>query len=358
MGAFAEAAASVRPVEEARLEEARQWHLRLTKPAGSLGALEEIGARLCAIAGSVPPPLPHPAAVAVFAADHGVLARGVSPWPSEVTAQMVANFLAGGAAINVLARSVGASLVVVDVGVAGEVGPGEGFVDKKVRRASADIVEQDAMSPEEAVAALDAGAEVAADLVRGGAGLLVCGDMGIGNTTPSAALVAAFSGLEPGEVTGRGTGIDDEMWATKVEVIRASLARGGWGGPSGAREAASRPLEALASVGGLEHAAIAGFIAAGAAAGVPVVLDGIISVSAALVAAAAVPDLRGYLLAGHRSAEPGASVALSLLGLEPVLDLGMRLGEGSGACLAVPTIQAAARIMAEMATFDSAGIKS
>ncbi len=357
MGAFLEAVGSLRPVDNRLLEAARQWHLKLTKPAGSLGVLEEIGARMCAMAARVPPPLAEPAAVAVFAADHGVLSQGGSPWPAEVTAQMVANFLGGGAAINVIAKAAGADLTVVDIGIASDPGRGENLVSKKVRRGTADITQGDAMTPDEAMAALDAGAEVAAELLARGARCLVCGDMGIGNTTPSAALVAAFSGQQPEAVTGRGTGIDDDMWAVKVEAVRRAVARHGWQGPSGAEAAAADPLAVLAAVGGLEHAGIAGFAMAGAAGGVPVLLDGLISSSAALVAAAVAPAVTGYLLAGHRSVEPGASIALSMLGLDPILDLGMRLGEGSGACLALPVVQVAARIMSEMATFDSAGIK-
>jgi nicotinate-nucleotide--dimethylbenzimidazole phosphoribosyltransferase len=345
--AFQLAAARVRPADAGAAEAARQHHDRLTKPRRSLGRLEDAGVRLSAMAGTCPPPVPAPATVAVFAADHGVLAEGVSPWPAEVTAQMVANFCAGGAAINVLARHVGASVVVVDVGVACELGPAPGLELAKVRPGTANLAREPAMSLEEASAALDVGALVAARQVEAGARCLITGDMGIGNTTPSAALVAALTGRPAREVTGRGTGIDERTWRAKVEVVEAALARAGAG---------RSPLELLAELGGLEIAALAGFAVGGAAASVPVLVDGVIASAAALVAAALVPATVDYLVAGHRSSEPGCSAALEHLGLEPLLDLEMRLGEGSGACLALPVLQASAKILAEMATFDSAGV--
>jgi nicotinate-nucleotide--dimethylbenzimidazole phosphoribosyltransferase len=346
--AFEEAAAKLRPVDEGAAIAARQLHLSLTKPPGSLGRLEDAGVQLAAIAGTCPPPVPEPAAVAVFAGDHGVLAEGVSPWPAEVTAQMVANFCAGGAAINVLARHAGASVTVVDVGVASPLDPHSNLVLAKVRAGTGNLAVEPAMTLDEAQQALDVGAQLAATLVAQGARCLITGDMGIGNTTPSAALIAAFTGRSAAQVTGRGTGIDDDMWARKVEVVDAGLARTG----------ADGALATLASLGGLEHAALAGFMVGGAAAGVPVVIDGVIACSALLAAVALAPDVLGYCIAGHRSSEPGAGAALAHLGLVPVLDLELRLGEGSGACLAVPVVQAAAKIMREMATFDSAGVSS
>ena len=291
--------------------------------------------------------------MAVFAADHGVLAEGVSPWPQEVTAQMVANFCAGGAAINVLARQAGARVLVVDVGVAatldGSLDGAPGLLRRKIRPGTANLAVEPAMSTDEAVAALDLGAEVAATLVADGARCLVTGEMGIGNTTPAAALIAALTGRPPAAVTGRGTGIDDATLAHKVQVIEQALA-------CHAGALAGGPLTTLAAVGGLEIAALAGFMVGGAATRVPVVVDGVIADAAALVACALVPGTRDYLVAGHRSAEPGATAALAHLGLEPLLDLGMRLGEGSGACLALPIVEAAARILREMATFDGAGV--
>ncbi|MDA8073006.1 MAG: nicotinate-nucleotide--dimethylbenzimidazole phosphoribosyltransferase [Actinomycetota bacterium] len=347
VGAFSRARRRVLAVDEQAAVAARHRHDQLTKPAGSLGALEAVGARLAALSRSCPPPVPSPAAVAVFAGDHGVLARGVSPWPTEVTGQMVANFLAGGAAVNVLARHVGAAVVVVDVGVATDVPGGPNLVRARVRAGTADLSKGPAMSADEATAALDVGAAVADRLVAGGARCLLTGDMGIGNTTPSAVLIAAMTGSDAARVTGRGTGIDDERLATKTAVVAEALARvAGW----------DDPRAVLAEVGGLEIAALVGYIVGGAAAGVPVVLDGVIAAAAAVVAAGLVPDCVGYLLAGHRSAEPGATVALEHLSLAPLLDLGLRLGEGTGACLALPLACAAAAVLGEMATFGEAGV--
>jgi len=300
----------------------------------------------------------------VFAGDHGVLVEGVTPWPAEVTAQMVANFLTGGAAINVIAREVGAAVVVVDVGVSTAVPPvavdperSGRFVDAKVRPGTGNLAIEPAMSRAEADAALAVGAALAAELVAGGADLLVTGDMGIGNTTPSAALIAALTGRSPEDVTGRGTGISDEALALKVSAVSRGLRRtaSALGLPEG--ELASAPAaELLAQLGGLEIAGIAGLVVGAAAARVPVIVDGVIALAGTLVATALVPDAAGYVIAGHRSTEPGASAALAHLGIEPLLDLGMRLGEGTGACLSVPLVRAAARVLNEMATFGDAGV--
>lgn len=349
MSTFGDASDRVVPVAAAAAAAARARHDRLTKPPGSLGRLEDVGVQLSAIARQCPPPVPEPATVAVFAADHGVLAEGISPWPQEVTAQMVANFGAGGAALNVLARHVGAHVVVIDVGVATELPEVPGLRRAKVRAGTDNLAKGPAMTREEAEAALEVGAVLAAELVDGGARCLLTGDMGIGNTTPSAALIAVLCGRRPAEVTGRGTGIDDERMARKMEIVANAVARAG-------EERASGPLDLLASIGGLEIAALAGYIVGGAAARVPVLLDGVIAAAGAVVAAAIVPDSVGYLVAGHRSTEPGAAAALEHLGLVPLLDLDLRLGEGTGACLALPVLQAAARVLGEMATFDSAGV--
>ncbi len=351
---FDDAATRVRPVDAPSARRAQVHQDQLTKPPGSLGRLEGAGAQLAAIARRSPPPVPEPAVVTVFAGDHGVLAQGVSPWPAEVTAQMVANFCAGGAAVNVLAAHVGADVVVVDVGVLADLADAPGLLRRKVRPGTADLSVTAAMSLDDARRALDVGATVATDEVASGARCLLTGDMGIGNTTPSAALIATMTGRAARTVTGRGTGIDDQRWETKVSVVERALARhrvdpGGSGDPGD-------PLTVLASLGGLEIAALVGYLVAGSSLGVPVVIDGVIAASAAVVAAALVPDVVGYLVAGHRSSEPGASIALHHLGLQPLLDLELRLGEGTGACLALPILQAAAKILGEMATFASAGV--
>jgi nicotinate-nucleotide--dimethylbenzimidazole phosphoribosyltransferase len=344
---------AVAPLDTSAVAEARDRQDRLTKPRGSLGVLEEVSVRLAGLAGTCPPPMPEPAAVAVFAADHGVHAQGVTPWPQEVTAQMVANFLTGGAAVNAFAAQTGTHVVVVDIGVATTVPEiaadgARRLISRRVRSGTADITLGPAMTREQAVLAVETGIEVAAELVDGGHRCLVAGDMGIANTTASAALIAVFAAADPAQVTGRGTGIDDAMWRRKVDVVRAALARH--------TPDPADPIGVLAAIGGLEHAAIAGFLLGAAARRVPVVLDGVICGSAALAAQALVPAVVDACLAGHRSAEPGHAVALRTLGLRPLVDLELRLGEGTGALLALPLVQAAARALREMATFDSAGV--
>lgn len=345
--ALAALRASVGPGDDAAARDARERQAQLTKPAGALGVLEDVSVQLSSIARACPPPVPSRPAVAIFAGDHGVHAAGVSPWPQEVTAGMVENFRAGGAAVNVLARACGARVVVVDVGVVGPVEPGPDVLVRKVRPGTADLSVGPAMTRDEALAALLVGAQVAADLVADGHDLLLTGDMGIGNTTPSACLVAALTGVTARTATGRGTGVDDATFARKVGVVEDAVAR---------LAPDADPVAVLAEVGGLEHAALAGFVLGGAAAGVPVLLDGVIAGSAALVAVALAPYAAAYLLAGHRSVEPGHTAALRHLGLRPLVDLDLRLGEGSGAALAVPLVRAAALLLGEMATFDGAGV--
>ncbi|WP_308252264.1 nicotinate-nucleotide--dimethylbenzimidazole phosphoribosyltransferase [Pseudonocardia sp. KRD291] len=348
MDLLAETVAAIAPVDEQARAAARDRLDRMTKPRGSLGRVEDVAVTLAGIAGACPPPVPEPAAVAVFAADHGVHAQGVTPWPQEVTAQMVANFLDGGAVVNAFARQLGAEVCVVDVGVLGTPDPVPGLLPRKVAAGTADMTTGPAMTREQARAALEAGIEVARDLVAGGNRCLLTGDMGIANTTAAAALISVFTGADADTVTGRGTGIDDDTLVRKTDVVRRALQRH--------RPDPADPLGALAAVGGLEHAGLAGLVLGAAALRVPVLLDGVSTGAAALVAVALAPDAVGYCVAGHRSVEPGSATASSFLGLDPLLDMGMRLGEGTGALLALPILQGAARALADVATFDSAGV--
>ncbi len=351
---LADLLAAIAPADADAMTAARERQDRMTKPRGSLGALEEVSVRLAGLAGTCPPPLPEPACVAVFAADHGVHAQGVSPWPQEVTAQMVANFLAGGAVVNAFAAQAGAEVTVVDVGVAADLEPVPGLLPRKIGRGTADFTAGPAMTRDQAVAAVVTGAEIARDLVAAGNRCLVTGDMGIANTTASAALICVFTGADPAEATGRGTGIDALTYAKKIEVVCRGLARHQPNLPSLPDPA--DPLAVLAAFGGFEHAALAGFILGAAALRVPVILDGVIAGAAALAAVALAPDAIAACFAGHRSAEPGHAVTLSYLGLRPLVDLGLRLGEGTGAVLALPLVQSAARALRDVATFDSAGV--
>ena len=294
---LAEVIAAIAPPDAAAMTAAADRQDRMTKPRGSLGVLEEVSVRLAGLAGRCPPPLPEPACVAVFAADHGVHAQGVSPWPQEVTAQMVANFLAGGAVVNAFAAQAGAEVTVVDVGVAAPLDPVPGLLPRKIAAGTADFTQGPAMTREQATAALTTGLEIARDLVAAGNRCLVTGDMGIANTTASAALICAFTGADPAEATGRGTGIDAATYARKIDVVCRGLARH--------RPDPEDPVGMLAAFGGFEHAALAGYILGAAALHVPVILDGVISGAAALAAAALAPDVTAACFAGHRSAEPG-----------------------------------------------------
>jgi nicotinate-nucleotide--dimethylbenzimidazole phosphoribosyltransferase len=340
--------AAITPPDAAARAAAVERLDRMTKPRGALGRVEDLGVTLAGIAGACPPPVPEPAAVAVFAADHGVHAQGVTPWPQEVTAQMVANFVAGGAVVNAFARRLGVEVCVVDVGVAAPLDPAPGLLSRRVAAGSADLAVGPALTREQARAAVEVGVGTARELVAAGNRCLVTGDMGIANTTAAAALISVFTGADPAEVTGRGTGVDDVTLARKTSVVAAALALH--------RPDPADPLGVLAAVGGLEHAALAGFALAGAALRVPVLLDGVNAGAAALAAAAFAPDATAFWVAGHRSAEPGHTRALAHLGLEPLLDLGMRLGEGTGALLALPLLQSAAQALQDVATFDAAGV--
>ncbi|WP_037798755.1 nicotinate-nucleotide--dimethylbenzimidazole phosphoribosyltransferase [Streptomyces sp. NRRL F-5635] len=345
---LAETVAQIRPLDAKALGEAWERQKRMTKPAGALGMLEIISAQLSGLSRQCPPPVPEPAAVAVFAGDHGVHAQGVTPWPQEVTAQMVANFLGGGAVCNAFATQVGAEVCVVDVGVATDLPATPGLLPRKVRAGTSDMTTGAAMTREEAKQAIEVGIETARDLVAAGNKALLTGEMGIANTTASAALISVFTGADPAEVTGRGTGINDETLARKTEVVRRALELH--------QPDPADPIGVLAAVGGFEHAAMVGLLLGGASLRTPVILDGVSAGAAALVARAIAPEVLAACIAGHRSAEPGHVAALNKLGLRPLVDLDLRLGEGTGALLALPMVQSTARAMHEVATFDSAGV--
>ena len=321
----------------------------LTKPQGSLGRMEEIARAYCVMRGTTEISQAKPA-VAVFAADHGAALSGVSPFPREVTTQMLYNFLAGGAGINVFSRQAGATVKVVDVGVDSEFEDAPGLVRAKVARGTANLLETAAMTEEQARQAIGVGAQVAADLIDEGHDLLIPGDMGIGNTTPSTAIACAFSGKPAAEITGRGAGLNDEGLRKKAELLQGALDLH--------KPDPDKPLEVLAKLGGLEIAAIAGYCLYAASRKVPVILDGIISCAGGLSAARLCPTARDYFFAGHRSVEGAQSVMLELMGLDPILDLNLRLGEGTGAVLACTIIKAALAMYLEMATFESAGVSN
>jgi nicotinate-nucleotide--dimethylbenzimidazole phosphoribosyltransferase len=320
---------------------------RLTKPAGSLGRLEELAVYYAAISGEERPKVPR-AVVFTFAADHGVTAQSVSAYPGAVTAQMVLNFLRGGAAINVLARHVGAEVRVIDIGVAHEFGPLPCLLNRKIAFGTKNLLIEPAMTRAQAEQALTVGTELAAAAAQEGFGLIGAGDMGIGNTTPSAAITAVMTGKAVEQVTGRGTGIDDDAYRRKISVIEHALARH----PPNPAD----PIDVLTKIGGFEIGGLAGLILGAAACRIPVVLDGFIAGAAALLAVGIQPQCRDYLVASHRSAERGHQSALERMGLKPLLDLDLRLGEGTGACLGIGLIHAAVKILTQMATFGEAGV--
>lgn len=333
--------------DQAAMAAARARLDRLTKPQGSLGRLEELAIALAGITGQSMPRLPRKTVI-VMAGDHGVATEGVSAFPQEVTAQMVGNFLAGGAAINVLARAAGARVIVVDIGVAGEVPSHPDLVARRIASGTGNMTLGPATTEAEALAAIAVGIEVVNGEVERGVDLLAMGDMGIANTTASSALIAAITDRPAAEVTGRGTGVDDAGLGRKIGAVERALAVN--------REAAGDPLALLAAVGGLEIAGLVGVILGAAAHRVPILLDGFISGAAALVATELCPAARDSLIAAHRSVEIGHRAALERMGLVPFLDLDLRLGEGSGAALLMPLVDGALAILAEMATFESAGV--
>ena len=335
--------AEVAPPDGRVAAAARRRQDLLTKPRGALGRLEDLSVWVSSCQGHCPPRQFERARVVVFAGDHGVAQAGVSAYPPEVTAQMLDNIEAGGAAINVLAELAGAGVRAVDVAV-----DRAAAGSYRVRRSSGNIAVEDALSPEEAVAAVEAGRRIADEEVDSGADLLIAGDMGIGNTTPATALVAVITGTEPVAAVGRGTGIDDAAWSRKTAAVRDAMYR--------SRAAGSEPVALLAACGGADLAAMAGFCAQAAVRRTPVLLDGLVVTAAALVADLLAPGARLWWQAGHRSPEPAHSLALAHLRLEPIVDLGLRLGEGTGAAVALPIVRAAIATLSTMATFTDAGV--
>jgi len=338
---------SIKPLDNEAVAQARKRQEELTKPAGSLGRLEELSIQIAGIQGRARPQITRKVMV-TMAADHGVVDEKVGNWPREVTAQMVENFLRGGAGINVLARLAGARIVFVDMGVASDLKPDKQLTVKKVDYGTKNICQGPAMTGEQAIKAIEAGIEIVNREARQGLDIVGTGDMGIGNTTASSAVFAALSGKTVEETTGRGTGLNDEQLAHKITVVKRALAKN--------KPNPHKPLEVLAKVGGFEIGGLAGVMLGAAAQRVPVVIDGFISGAAALIATMFAPQLKDYIIAAHVSAEAGHAAMLQYLGLKPLLNLGMRLGEGTGAALGIIVVEAAVKTLNEMATFAEAGV--
>ncbi|MFH1868720.1 MAG: nicotinate-nucleotide--dimethylbenzimidazole phosphoribosyltransferase [Candidatus Omnitrophota bacterium] len=338
---------NIESIDRAILEKTQQRLDNLTKPRGSLGRLEELAKQVVAITAKDNPSLSNKV-IFTFAADHGVVDEGVSAYPKEVTAQMVYNFIRGGAGINVLAKHIGARVVVADVGVSVDLEESPGLVIKKINYGTKNMVKGPAMDRNEAIRSIEVGIEIFAKEYNNGIEIIGTGEMGIGNTTPSSAITATFTGEEIKNVTGRGTGIDDAALENKVRVIQDAI--------SVNKPDPSDPIDVLSKVGGYEIGALCGLILAAASKRVPVVIDGFISATAALLAYKIEPKVKDYLIAGHCSVEQGHKVILRHIGLKPVLDMDLRLGEGTGAALAIGIVEAGIKILTEMATFASAGI--
>ncbi len=337
----------IKPLDKEAMAEAQARQNLLTKPQGSLGRLEELSVQLAGIQGKPIPQIRHKAII-TMAGDHGVVAEGVGNWPQEVTAQMVYNFLSGGAGINVIARQVGARIIVVDMGIATKLESNPQLLSRKIAFGTQNMSLGPAMTSEQAVTAIEAGIEIVAAEVAKGLDIVGTGDMGIGNTTASSAICAVMTGEPVAEVTGRGTGITDEQLRHKIEVVKKALAVN--------HPDPKQALDVLAKVGGFEIGGLVGVMLAAAAHRTPVVIDGFISGAAALLAGALSPELKDFLIAAHVSAEAGHRLLLRHLGLKPLLDLGMRLGEGTGAALGISLAEVAARVLAEMSTFTEAGV--
>jgi nicotinate-nucleotide--dimethylbenzimidazole phosphoribosyltransferase len=339
--------ADIKPLDKISMAQAKSRQDILTKPTGSLGRLEELSLQIAGIQRKSIPQITRKAVI-VMAADHGVAARGTSAYPQDVTAQMVLNFLHGGAGINVISRQVGARVIIVDMGVSGNLAPASGLVSRKVATGTQDMSKGPAMTLDQAKHALETGIEIVTGEIKKGLDIVATGDMGIGNTTASSAICAVMLGKAVEEVTGRGTGLDNKQLQHKIAIINEAIALN--------KPESSQPLEVLAKVGGFEIGGLAGVILGAAAHQVPVVIDGFISGAAALIAAGLCPRVNDYMIAGHCSVEPGHKLSLKYLGLKPLLDLEMRLGEGTGAALGMSIVETATRILSEMATFSEAGV--
>lgn len=349
MGLLDDTLKMIAPVDESRAEAVQRRLDNKTKPLGSLGRLEELAKRVCLITGKDDPDVGRKA-VFVFAGDHGVVDEGVSAYPRAVTAQMVYNFVRGGAGVNVLARHIGADVIVADIGVDHDFEPADGLRIVKVAKGTKNMAKGPAMSREETVRAIEVGIGLVNEFAQKGYGLVATGDMGIGNTTPSAAMAAVFTGLPADKVTGYGTGINEESFKRKVSVIEKAIEVN--------RPDPGDALDVLAKLGGLEIAGIAGIVLGAAANRIPVVVDGFISSAGALAACELKPEAKGYVIAAHRSVEAGHLAVLNRIGHRPLLDLDMRLGEGTGAVLAMGLVDAGLKVLKEMATFEQAGVDS
>ena len=339
--------ANIRPLDVKSMAAAKVRQDTLTKPTGSLGRLEELSIRIAGMQGK---PLPQikQKAVIVMAADHGVAARGTSAYPQEVTAEMVLNFLHGGAGINVISRQVGARVVIVDMGVAKKLESNPELISRRIAAGTQDMSKGPAMTVAQATRSVEAGIEIVVTEIKKGLDIVATGDMGIGNTTASAAICAVVTGKTAAEVTGRGTGLDDQQLQQKIIIINEAITLN--------KPDFSKPLEVLAKVGGFEIGGLAGVMLGAASYRVPIIIDGFISGAAALIAAGLCPQCKDYMIAGHCSVEPGHKIILQHLDLKPLLDLEMRLGEGTGAALAMSFAEISVRILTEMATFTEAGV--
>ncbi|MFQ5975357.1 MAG: nicotinate-nucleotide--dimethylbenzimidazole phosphoribosyltransferase [Candidatus Hydrothermarchaeales archaeon] len=338
---------AIKPLDKDAMKKAKERQDFLTKPQGSLGVLEELSIKVAGITGTSRPKIKDKVII-TMAGDHGVVEEGVSAFPQEVTPQMVYNFLRGGAGINVLAKHAGARVVVVDMGVATDLEPNLNVVNKKIAYGTQNMAKGPAMTREEAIRAVEAGIEVVEEELKNGIDIIGIGDMGIGNTTPSSAIVAAITGKDVKDVTGRGTGVDDKTFEIKVDVIKKSLEVN--------KPDPKDPIDVLTKVGGLEIGGMVGVVLAGAKNRIPVVIDGFISGAAALIASELAPQTKDYMIAAHQSVEAGHKILLDHIAIKPLLDLNLRLGEGTGAALGISLTEAGVKVLNEMATFADAGV--